>query len=66
MALTKSWAITLAFGISLLIGILYTGVTGESLTPTQLELLQTLLLGFLGAGAIGVTASIAAQKYKKS
>lgn len=60
--LTKSWATTLAFGISLLIGILYTGVTGSSLSPTQLDLLNLLLLAFLGAGAIGATVSISKKK----
>lgn len=60
--LTKSWAVTLAFLAAYMIGVAYTAVTGLEISPAQTELLNSLLLGFLGSGAIGGAVAIGKSK----
>lgn len=55
----KSWAVTITPLIVYLLGFAYTFVSGEGLSDQQVTMLQGLLYTFLGAGAIGVTKTVA-------
>lgn len=58
MPLTKSWVVTISFLVAYMIGVAYTAVTGLQISPEQTALLNSLLLGFLGSGAIGGAVAI--------
>ncbi len=53
-----SWAVTIIPLIVYLIGFGYTFTGNGDLSTSQVEMLQTLFYGFLGAGTIGAAKSV--------
>ena len=54
----KSWAVTIVPLAVYILSFGYSVVTGNDFSAQQSEMLQTLLYGFLGAGTLGVAASV--------
>lgn len=59
MSSTKKWAITFVPLIVYVLGFFYSLATGQDFSPQQAELLQGLLLAFIGSAGTGGAVAIA-------
>lgn len=58
----RSWLVTLVPLFMALIGIAYSAATGQQLSAQQIQVIQDLIIAFIGAGGIGAWHSV--QKAK--